>query len=73
MLFTVKTWTRADGLLQMYVGPEAFAEFYPVTADEATALLGEPGWQRMTADDVEVFVANLHRLFHRIEEVENAE
>lgn len=73
MLFTVKTWTRAGGLLQLYAGPEAFAEFYPVTADEVSALLGEPGWQKMTADDVTEFVANLHRLFQRIRETEDAE
>lgn len=73
MLFTVKAWTRTDGLLQLYAGPEAFAEFYPVTVHEVSARLGEPGWQKMTTDDVAKFVANLHRLFQRIHEAEDAE
>jgi hypothetical protein len=68
MLFTVRTWTQADGLLQLYAGPRAFAEFYPVAADEAAGLLGEAGWQHMSIQDAERFVANLDRLFAQMGE-----
>ena len=73
MLFTVKTWTQSDGLLRLYVGPEAFAEFYPVEVDEVAALLGEAGWQHMTTEDVKAFVGNLDLLFVRMAKDEEAE
>jgi hypothetical protein len=73
MLFTVKTWTQADRLLQLYVGPQAIAEFYPVSADEVRSLLGDNGWQKLTTQDVEAFVAGLDRLFETIHEAEESE
>lgn len=73
MLFTVKHWTKSDRLLQLYVGPEAFAEFFPVEADEVRLHLGEAGWQHMTREQVEAFVVNLGQLFERIDEAEEVE
>jgi len=70
MLFTAQSRPRADGLLGVYVGPEAFTEFYPVTEETVVSLLGPDGWRRMTAADVETFVANLDRLFATIEQTE---
>ena len=70
MLFTVRTWTQSGGLLQLYAGPQAFAEFYPVAADEVVALLGEPGWQHMSAEGVGEFVSNLNQLFDEMGEVD---
>jgi len=67
-LLSANAWTRADGLLGLWVGSEAFAEFYSVTAETAMSILGPQGWRRMTTSDVEEFVANLDRLFESMEE-----
>jgi len=69
-LLTANAWTRADGLLGLYVGSEAFAEFYPVTEETAVSILGPQAWRRMTTSDVEEFVASLDRLFESMEEAE---
>jgi hypothetical protein len=69
-LLTANAWTLADGLLRLYVGSEAFAEFYPVTEETAVSTLGPQGWRLMTSSDVEEFVASLARLFESIEEAE---
>lgn len=69
-LLTANAWTRADGLLGLYVGSEAFAEFYPVTEETAVSILGPQGWRRMTTLDVEEFVASLDQLFETMKEVE---
>jgi hypothetical protein len=73
MLFTVRNWTRADGLLLLYFSAEAFAEFYPVTEDYLRSRFGEDGWRHMTHGEVEEFIANLDRLFEKISESESAE
>jgi hypothetical protein len=62
-LFTAAVWTRADRLQQLWVAPEAFAEFYPVTEEQATSLLGPEGTGARTHEDIEHFVSNLDRLF----------
>jgi len=62
-LFTADVWTRADRLMQLYVAPEAFPEFYPVSEEQATSLLGEGGTRPRTLQDIEQFVASLDRLF----------
>ena len=62
-LFTAAVWTRAGGLQRLYVAPEAFPEFYPVSEEEATSLLGQEGTRPMTLEDIELFVTNLDRLF----------
>jgi hypothetical protein len=62
-LFTAPVWTRADGLQQLYVAPEAFPEFYPVSEEDAKSLLGQEGTRPMTLEGIELFVTNLDRLF----------
>lgn len=64
-LFTVWATPGAGRLLWVYIGPQAFAEFYPVTEECVTSLIGA-GWQKMTGADVETFVANLDRLFESL-------
>jgi hypothetical protein len=54
--------------LRLYVGPGAFAEFYPVSEETATAILGPDGWRAMTTADVEAFVAALDHLFASVEQ-----
>jgi len=68
MLFTVRNWTQADGLLRLYFGAAAFAEFYPVTEETVRSIFGQDGWRYMTIEDVEAFVANLDRLFKEMGE-----
>lgn len=70
MLFTVRASTRSDGLLLLYFGAAAFAEFYPVDEETVRALFGEDGWRHMTMEDVEDFVGKLGRLFARMDEDE---
>ena len=62
-LFTVRARPRADGLLRVYVESAAFAEFYPVTEETATEILGSSGWHMMSPSEVDNFVENLDRLF----------
>ena len=73
MLFTVRNWTRSDGLLKLYFGAAAFSEFYPVTEEEVHSIFGEDGWRPMTLEDVERFVANLDHLFEDVIVLENNE
>jgi len=73
MLFTVRAWTEADGLMRLYFGASAFVEFYPVDMETVRSIFGEDGWRHMTTDDVEEFVGKLHRLFETIDEPEDAE
>jgi len=69
-LLSANAWTRADGLLGLWVGAEAFAEFYPVAEETVVSILGPQGWRRMTTSDVEGFVASLDRLFESMVEEE---
>jgi hypothetical protein len=71
-LFTVWAEPSDSGELWMWLGPEAFAQFYPplteaVVADE----LGEGGWRKMAKEEAAEFVAGLDRLFSRLVEMED--
>ncbi len=69
MLFTVWISSKTSGEPSMWIAPDAFAEFYPpLTEEEATSILGPSGGRTMTYADVEAFLANLDRLFERIEQ-----
>lgn len=50
MLFTA--WTRvSDSATTLWVSPEAFAEFFHVTAEEATEKLGYHGYREIESPD----------------------
>jgi Holliday junction resolvase-like predicted endonuclease len=67
-LFTAQASpTAGESALWVYVQPEAFAEFYPVTEEVAISILGPAGWHEMAPSDIDGFVANLTQLFERIE------
>ena len=69
MLFTVWANAKADRSLKTYIGPAAFAEFYPVTEETVIEILGvKDGYKDMTSQDVEMFLANLNRLFEIIQQ-----
>lgn len=52
----------------MWIAPDVFAEYYPVTEEEVTSILGPSGGRTMNHTAVEAFLANLDRLFERIEQ-----
>lgn len=68
MLFTVWINSKTGGGPLVWISPEAFAEFYPLTEEEAASILGPRGERTMTYADMEAFLANLDRLFDRIEQ-----
>jgi Holliday junction resolvase-like predicted endonuclease len=70
MLFTVWISPTANRLLQAYIGPGAFAEFYPVTEEKATQILGPDGYRDWTSDGVNQFIASLEQLFEEIQPAE---
>ena len=61
MLFTALTSPR-NGLLPVYIDPEPFAEFYPITEKEAIAVLGDHGWLEMNLTEVRDFATRLEDL-----------
>lgn len=62
MLFTVWMKPKANGSLKAFVGPEVFAEFYPVSEEQALTALGPSGWREMNRSDVDAFVEGLMAL-----------
>jgi Holliday junction resolvase-like predicted endonuclease len=65
MLFTA--WVRSnDGQIVIFVSPDAFAEFFSVTSEEAAELLGPEGYLEVpTADDAAKFGFALDTLMER--------
>jgi hypothetical protein len=43
MLFTVRDWTQSDGLMRVYFGVSAFAEFYAVDKETVRSIFGRGG------------------------------
>lgn len=68
MLFTVKANPkRGDNRLQVYVWPQAFSEFYPVSPEKAAIDLGiGTGWRKMTSENVDAFLEGLDNIFHEV-------
>ena len=67
-LFTAQASPGAgESALWVYIQPEAFGEFYPVTEEAAISLLGTAGWYEMTSADIDSFVTNLAQLFQQID------
>jgi|TARA_B100001964_G_scaffold230299_1_gene283611 Holliday junction resolvase-like predicted endonuclease len=64
MLFTVWAQKKGNGL-HMYAGPSEFAEFYPVTEEEASSLLGinSSDWHSMDEEEVGSFIVGMKKLF----------
>ena len=61
-----KVWAEKKGNgLHTYVGPSEFAEFYPVTEEEASSLLGinSSDWHSMDEEEVGSFIAGMKKLF----------
>jgi hypothetical protein len=66
LLFTVGA-TPSSGNVRAYISPQAFAEFYPISEEEATTRFGEDGWHDMNDAQVEQFTSSLRAFFQRPE------
>lgn len=67
MLYTVWIQTQDPGLLSIYVGCEAFSEFYPVEPSEVETHLGPEGWRLISEAEAEEFVQGLNQLMDIID------
>ena len=69
MLFTVWAEKKNNGL-RIFVRPSIFAEFYPISEEEAAACLDldNTGWQYMEDKKVTAFLDGAKRLFESIAE-----
>lgn len=63
-LFTCWTVARQGNLL-VWVGPKVFAEYFPITAEQAAADIGEEGYRELP-NGAEPFIEDLDRLFEHI-------
>lgn len=66
MLFTVWAKPSKTKRLQVYVGPSAFTEFYPINRIDAWRFLGSDGYREMDMEQVRKFVQNLDMVFNKI-------
>jgi Holliday junction resolvase-like predicted endonuclease len=67
-LFTVWTYPNDGGDTWLWLGTEAFTQFYPsLNEADVTAELGEAGAREMPKEQVAEFVAGLERLFSKLQ------
>jgi hypothetical protein len=69
MLFTA--WAKAkDGGVTFYSDSKAFAEFFPIPAQDVVDLVGPDGWRSLSAEAAGEFVAGLGRIFELVNRAE---
>lgn len=73
MLFTVWVRPQDPGLLSIYVGCEAFSEFYPVNPSEVATYLGPDGWRFLSESEAHEVVQGLNLLMDVIENRQQSE
>jgi hypothetical protein len=66
VLFVIRARCQTNGRLPLHLEPENFAKAYPISAETATALLGQRKLRHLTSPEVDAFLANLERLFRQI-------
>ena len=66
-LFTVWSWTEQTGMIRIWIGPEAFAEFYPISQDVAESYVGRSGHVMLPVEQVSDFVQRLKQLYLHME------
>lgn len=64
-LICVWAVTEKPGL-RMYIASRVFAEFYPVSEQDAIACIGRDRWDRLQSDQVADFIKSLANLFETI-------
>jgi hypothetical protein len=62
IIFTMWAHPTRDKL-RLYVSPEAVAEFFPVSAEEAQSFVGANGWRYFTPDEAKEFAAKVRMPF----------
>jgi Holliday junction resolvase-like predicted endonuclease len=62
-LLLVGTSPDRFGSIRVWVWPEGFSEFYPVSSETAETHLGSSGWHELTDEQVDGFIQGLDRLF----------
>ena len=61
MLFTI--WVESkNGGIKAYVGPSAFAEFYPISVEEVEKYIGPDGWRYMNKNEAIEFLNQLQKM-----------
>ena len=69
MLFTI--WVESkNGGIKTYVGPSAFAEFYPISVEEVEKYIGPDGWRYMNKSEAIEFLNQLQKMFSTFSEPE---
>lgn len=66
MLFTVWANPNKSGNIRIWLGSKVFAEFYPISEEEAITRLGENDFQEMNPNQVEKFIVGLDSLFEEL-------
>lgn len=61
-----------QGHLVVWIGPEVFAEYFPITAEQASADLGDEGYRELP-NGAAPFIKELDRLFEHIDQARAAE
>jgi hypothetical protein len=64
-LFTAWTKPRSNRM-RVYVVPQAFAEFYPITEEEADDVFGPNGYREMDSSQVNEFIKALEIMMSKI-------
>jgi len=67
-LLYVGAYPDKQGRVQIWVGPSAFAEFYPVTVDKAAEILGTEGSYSLSLAEAENYASRLDLLFESMDQ-----
>jgi Holliday junction resolvase-like predicted endonuclease len=69
-LFSVWSSPDDEGRLQLWLGTEVFAKFYPrLSETDVESYLGEGSWRNLSAEEAQAFVSGLDALFTKLSEI----
>ncbi|HEY9853644.1 MAG TPA: hypothetical protein V6D28_29510 [Leptolyngbyaceae cyanobacterium] len=68
-LFIFSTKPTKEGKILLWLSPSSFVEFYHLERENVIASLGADGWHEMDESEVEGFVASLHQLLGKVEQI----
>jgi len=68
VLFTVWTKPRNGNQVIVWVGPTAFAKFYPISEENAIRIMGPDGWRVFSTEDIDDFIVGLDDLFQVVDD-----
>jgi Holliday junction resolvase-like predicted endonuclease len=67
-LFVAWSGSSLPGSVYLWVGPEVFAEFFPITAEDTVSIMGKTEYRSLNLEQVGDFTKSLDRLFEKIKE-----